>query len=396
MEALSAAGRPPGWVVPALPDLDPAHLLQRRRSERLFPFDRPGLELTYFGRNAVWRAVKLLGLEGREVVVPAYHHGVEIEALIDAGARPRFARLDASLELDLDHVRSLIGPRTGALYVIHYLGFPQPVEALAGLAREHGILLIEDCALSLLSADGDRPLGSSGDAAIFCFYKTLPVPHGGGLLLGRRPTSSLPAPTRPATVPALSSMAGSVLGTLERRWPGPGRALRSTAKWFTRGVRTRARSGSVPVGTQHFDPARVHLGMSPLAARALRSAAAREVVHRRRANWLFLHERIGRPDRATWSALPEGVCPLFYAIEVDDKDRALALLWSRGVEAVDFWRFGHPATEAERFPEVGALRQRVVELPCHQDLDHERLELVASAAREALRAPAASVRGTPA
>jgi dTDP-4-amino-4,6-dideoxygalactose transaminase len=179
-------------------------------------------------------------------------------------------------------------------------------------------------------------------------------------------------------------MAGSMLVASERHLPGPGRWVRTVVKAVTRRLREQARHEDIPVGTQAFDPAVVQLGMSPVAARLLELTDAEEVVRRRRANWLLLHERIGRPERATWSSLPPGVCPLFYALEVDDKDRALRLLWSRGIQAVDFWRSGHPSVPRGRFPEVEALRRRVVELPCHQDLGPEELERVARVAREAL------------
>lgn len=378
MEALMA--------IPSVPDLGPAQLVPRSGGRSFFPFNRAGLELTYLGRNAVWRAAKLLGLEGWEVIVPAYHHGVEISALLHAGARLRFARVDASGRLDPEDVRSRVGPRTRAIYVIHYAGFPQPIDALGEVARGCGAFLIEDCALSLFSHGDGRPLGSRGDAAIFCFYKTLPVPHGGGLLMRETRAAGLAPPEAPPLLPTLSHMAGSMLVSAERRSRGLGRLVRTMAKSFTGHVRDRARREDVPVGTQEFDPGVVHLGMSEVAARTLGCVDAEQVVHRRRANWLFLHERIGRPERATWSSLPTGVCPLFYALEVDDKDRALRLLWSRGIQAVDFWRFGHPSAVCERFPEVEALRRRVVELPCHQALGPEELEHVARVAREALEA----------
>ena len=37
----------------------------------VFPFDQPGLRYRYFARNAVWDAVRLLGLSGKRVLVPA-------------------------------------------------------------------------------------------------------------------------------------------------------------------------------------------------------------------------------------------------------------------------------------------------------------------------------------
>ncbi|WPB73370.1 aminotransferase class V-fold PLP-dependent enzyme [Archangium violaceum] len=370
--------------IPSLPGLGPEQLLPRTGVAASFPFNRFGLELTYLGRNAVWRAARMLGLEGGEVIVPAYHHGVEVSALLHAGARIQFARVDGEGRLDVEHVRACVGPHTRAIYVIHYAGFPQPLDALVEIARECGALLIEDCALSLFSSDGERPLGSMGDAAIFCFYKTLPVPHGGGLFMRKATTAGLAPLALPPLLPALSHLAGSMLVASERRFPSAGRWVRTGVKAVTRHIREWARDEDIPVGTQELDPAVLHLGMSPMAARLLETVDAEQVVQRRRANWFLLHEWIGRPGRTVWSSLPPGVCPLFYALEVDDKDHALRRLWSRGIHAVDFWRYGHPSVPRECFPEVEALRRRVVELPCHQDLGREELERMARVVWEVL------------
>ncbi|MBN1209687.1 MAG: DegT/DnrJ/EryC1/StrS aminotransferase family protein [Myxococcaceae bacterium] len=372
-------------VIQSLPNLWPSQLLPRPWAEQAFPLNRSDLELTYLGRNAVWRAVRQLGLAGAEVIAPAYHHGVEIAALLAAGARVRFARVDAAMRLDLEHLEAQIGPETRALYVIHYAGFPQPMAPLQELARRRGLLLIEDCALALFSQDGSVPLGSRGDAAIFCFYKTVPVAHGGALLLNAWPKPPpLPKPRPPPLLSTLSHLAGSVLFSLELGLGAPGRAARNAIKSVTRDFRQRANAVDVPVGTQEFDPEAVDLGMSSLTEQVLRAAEAQEIIRRRRANWLFLHQRLGEPGRSPWEELPAGVCPLFYAIRVNDKDQALATLRARGVDAVDFWRFGHPSAELERFPEVDALRRQIVELPCHQDLGTEQLERVVHAAREVI------------
>src|SRR5207237_4170416 len=137
-------------------------------------FDQAGLRYRYFARNAVWDAVELLGLQGKQVLVPAYHHGVELETLLAAGVRPIFYRVDSQMRADYDDARAkAAGAR--ALYVIHYAGFAQDVQAARALANELGVPLIEDCALALLSREGERPLGSTGDVPIFCLYSTPPV-----------------------------------------------------------------------------------------------------------------------------------------------------------------------------------------------------------------------------
>jgi len=153
MEALS-----PEWLfVPSQPTLWPHMLWAAPRPGRWPPFSSANVHWYYFARNAVWTAARLFRLQRREVLVPAYHHGVEIEALVDAGAKPRFYRVGSSWNVDVADVARKINDETGAIYLTHYAGFPGPTDELRKLADERGIPLIEDCALSLLSSDGMRP-----------------------------------------------------------------------------------------------------------------------------------------------------------------------------------------------------------------------------------------------
>ena len=78
------------------------------------------------------------------------------------------------------------------------------------------------------------------------------------------------------------------------------------------------------------------------------------------------------------------MCPLFYPLACDDKAAMQARLAARGIETVDFWRSGHPLCDDREFPEVEALRRRVLEVPVHQDLGAEDMTYVARCVREAL------------
>ena len=93
-----------------------------------FPLSEEQCRLFARARHGLWHAVRVLGLQaGDEVLVPAYHHGSEIEALTQAGLLCRFYGSGSRLEPDEADLAELIGPRTRALYLIHYLGFPQDV-----------------------------------------------------------------------------------------------------------------------------------------------------------------------------------------------------------------------------------------------------------------------------
>src|ERR1017187_5125464 len=110
--------------------------------------------LTDSGRSAIRAAAWGLGLrEGDEVLLPAYCCGVEITSLRACGVNTRLLPIGRDLVLDPADVRSAIGPRTRAIYVIHYFGHPQPLTELREIADRSGLRLIEDCALALLSCD---------------------------------------------------------------------------------------------------------------------------------------------------------------------------------------------------------------------------------------------------
>ncbi|TAK03171.1 MAG: DegT/DnrJ/EryC1/StrS aminotransferase family protein, partial [Candidatus Manganitrophaceae bacterium] len=151
------------YFIPVLPALSPSSL--RRRQETLpFPFSHPRYYDYYFGRNAVWHGMKQIGLgEGRRVLIPSYHHGVEVEAILQAGCQVDFYRVDLHLQIDLEDLEKKITPETGMIYLIYYLGFPHPIEEIVRLCRTHGLLLVEDCALSLFSEIDGKPMGSFGD-----------------------------------------------------------------------------------------------------------------------------------------------------------------------------------------------------------------------------------------
>jgi dTDP-4-amino-4,6-dideoxygalactose transaminase len=367
--------------IPALPTLDPALLLPTLAPARpaAFPFDQPGHQLFYLARAAVFHAARrLLGSGGGAVLAPAYHHGVEIEALLAAGARPVFYRVDAALRVDLDELRRLLArvAPVRAVYLTHYLGLAQPVCEVVALCRARGVPLIEDCALALLSTAPDgRPLGWWGDAAIFCLYKSLPLPHGG---LARGSFERAPTPPPPLAETAHHA-AGRVLAHLELTRPGVAagaRALRRAARRWWR--------VALPTGTSHLRRVELHLAASALVTRLLQRFDLEMVRRRRRRNFRRLAEALDGAVPLVGAPLAPGVCPLSLAVRAHDKGALVAALARRGVEAVDFWSTGHPTCDVARFPEVAALRRELVELPCHQSLDDEAVDLVAHAVKEAM------------
>jgi dTDP-4-amino-4,6-dideoxygalactose transaminase len=120
---------------------------------------------------------------GDEVVVPSMTFVATVNAIAYTGATPVFADVVSVTEpwLDPEAAASAIGPRTRAIMAMAYGGHPGRTAALAALARERGLLLLEDAAHAVGTWDAERHLGTFGLAGAFSFFsnKNLAVGEGG-------------------------------------------------------------------------------------------------------------------------------------------------------------------------------------------------------------------------
>lgn len=372
----------PPFRVPITLPLPPSQLLGLGRAPApTFPFDGVRAVYYYLARNAIWHGVDSLGLKpGDEVLMPAYHHGVELQTLLAKGLKLRYYRIDAEMRADLDDVRRNLRPETRALYVIHYLGFPQPIETMRRIASDAGIPLIEDCALSLYSHIPAGPLGTFGDIGIFCLYKCIPVPHGGMLVLTRGNLSMPPKPTPPDRMTSASYVlnrvldAGMVSGSALARRSSDG--IRSLA----RAAKHASRSEVVPIDTEEFDVSMMDVGVRGVTRRIIARTDWTEAVKRRRENYARLESRLDPGVRRALPAFPAGACPLSFPILVPDKVALERRFSDEGVETINMWSRRHPDVPEGAFPDVEFLRRHVLELPIHQGLRFEHIDYVAERA----------------
>jgi dTDP-4-amino-4,6-dideoxygalactose transaminase len=108
-------------------------------------------------------------------------------AIVRAGAQPVWCDVDESGGLNLEFVAAALGtnPSIRAVMPVHLYGHPlDPIE-LERLGRDHGVLVIEDCAQSAGASRAGRPTGVTGIAAGTSLYptKNLGALGDGGVLL---------------------------------------------------------------------------------------------------------------------------------------------------------------------------------------------------------------------
>lgn len=115
-------------------------------------------------------------------------------SILYCGAKVVWADIDPiSGNLDPESVESSITPKTKAIVVVHYGGYPAKLRELRAIADKYGIFLIEDCAHALgATYDGDA-VGTFGDFSIFSFQAIKHMTTVDGGVLGLKNPDKLVA-----------------------------------------------------------------------------------------------------------------------------------------------------------------------------------------------------------
>lgn len=144
------------------------------------------------GTAALHVIIRALGLgPGDAVITTPFSFVASANCLLYENAEPIFVDIEErTFNLDPDRVRKLLATdadirrRTRAILAVDIFGHPADWDALAQIADEFGLQLIEDSAESLGSRYHGRPAGSFGTASIFAFYpnKQITTAEGGAVV----------------------------------------------------------------------------------------------------------------------------------------------------------------------------------------------------------------------
>jgi perosamine synthetase len=313
------------------------------------------------GRDALALCVTALRLTTSDkVLLPAF--------LCREVLRPFVGRADVEpydverdLTVDPEVIRKKLD-KTNAkvLLTINYFGFLQPFRnELRSLCRDRGVVLIEDCAHSLLTVGS----GEAGDLCIYSFRKFLPVPDGGGLKINASGIR-----VDPAFHPRAYSN-GLAIGALLRSVANFRTNLLSRA-WLTSGKSTEWDSAPASVAA----PART-LPMSSFASNGVANTSLTDVVHRQRSSYQFWLDVLAGSTkcRAIFPILPDGVCPLGMPILTPNRDELKKQLENHGVLATVEWRL--PAALGRDCIHSHEISAQILTLPTLPGAEQERERL---------------------
>ncbi|MFC8532446.1 DegT/DnrJ/EryC1/StrS family aminotransferase [Streptomyces sp. NPDC057249] len=136
------------------------------------------------GTAALEIALRAVGVEGGEVVVPTNTFGATVVSVLRAGAVPVFADTSDDMSVSVEDVEARIGPRTRAVVTVHIGGLVSPRTVdLARLCEERGVPLVEDAAHAAGASYRGRRAGTFGVAAAFSLFSTKVMTSGEGGLI---------------------------------------------------------------------------------------------------------------------------------------------------------------------------------------------------------------------
>jgi dTDP-4-amino-4,6-dideoxygalactose transaminase len=138
------------------------------------------------GTVAIEVALKAVGLQpGDEVIVPAYTWEGTVGPVLQLNAVPVFVDVDPSTYcLDAGLIEKAITPKTRVILPVHLAMSFADLDAIVQLARQHHLLVIEDCAHAHGGRWKKKGAGATGDMGCFSFQssKLMTAGEGGAVI----------------------------------------------------------------------------------------------------------------------------------------------------------------------------------------------------------------------
>lgn len=355
-----------------------------------FQFEGRDSMFTYQGRYAIALLCNIFHIGiGDEVIVPAYNCGAEIDPFVWAGAKVVLYRIDKKAAIDIEDILRRVTPATRLIYITHFFGWPQELIKLAGWCKGKGVLLIEDCAQSLFSSGPENNMGRTGDAAVYSFVKSLPVPDGGALVLKKDIWNN----TVGFRQPRLNAVIRNSLPLLKKWFKQKNRLWQRydftrkllSKSWFKKVREEHHETRPEMLKSNRLDDQKVDWSISRISKGVLRTIKPADIIEKRRRNYQYLHDALQNIPSfyPLYDALPQNVCPLSFPFFVEPKDRNCwhQALSDRGILILG-WPGYYPGLNWDEFPEACHLKDNLMTLPVHQNLDTKQMEYIAGCVKQ--------------
>ena len=118
------------------------------------------------GTASLFSAMFAVGLgRGDEIICTSKTYWASISQAINLGASAVFCNIDEMLSMDPDDIERCITPKTKAIMVVHYCGYPCDMDRIMAIAKKYDLIVIEDVSHAQGGLYKGRKLGTFGDVA---------------------------------------------------------------------------------------------------------------------------------------------------------------------------------------------------------------------------------------
>lgn len=297
------------------------------------------------GTDALMIALRAAGVEaGDDVVVPSFTFYATAEAVLTIGANPVFCDVDPlTLNVSAATVAAALTRKTTAVIAVHLFGLPAPIGELRPLAVEYGFKIVEDAAQAVGATLDGRPAGSLGDVASFSFFpsKNLGAFGDAGMITTNDPK------------------------------------IAETARLLRHHGTTNKQLHTLVGYNSRLDAIQAAL------LRVLLPHLAEWNNHRRAA--AARYAAAGIAEYAQPQQVQEAANPVFhlYVVQLDDPDKAAALLGEAGIEARGYYRtpiHKQPAIASDAdLPATDVASSKLLALPISPAITDEQVDQVVKA-----------------
>ena len=145
--------------------------------------------LTTSGTSALEMAAQLCNIkQGDEVILPSYTFSSTANAFVLAGAKLVFVDIRPdTMNIDENKIEAAITDKTRVIVPVHYAGVACEMDTIMEIAKQHGLLVVEDAAQAIMSLYKGKYLGTIGDFGCYSFHETknLSMGEGGAIAINK-------------------------------------------------------------------------------------------------------------------------------------------------------------------------------------------------------------------
>lgn len=124
------------------------------------------------GTDSIEILLQAMGVgPGDEVIVPSISWISTSEAVSTVGATPVFVDIHPDYyTIDVTQIAAKVTAKTKVIIPVHLYGHPADMPAIMLIAKQHNLLVLEDCAQAHGAKINNQQIGTFGHAASYSFY----------------------------------------------------------------------------------------------------------------------------------------------------------------------------------------------------------------------------------